>query len=101
MAGIIAFDCYRHWSSDAIVRLCGTEKTIEEVATLLASQNGNSKVLCGGTDVLVQLRRDDARQGWSLISRTSRNLHKSHSTQRMGFALARRHRVTTFVMTQS
>ena len=31
-------------------------KNVDEVISLLASQNGNAKVLCGGTDLIVQLR---------------------------------------------
>jgi len=31
-------------------------KNVDEVILLLASQNGNAKVLCGGTDLIVQLR---------------------------------------------
>lgn len=31
-------------------------KSIVEVASLIANQNGNAKILCGGTDLLVQLR---------------------------------------------
>ena len=38
-------------------------RTVAEVGELLASNNGKARILCGGTDLLVQLRENRVRAG--------------------------------------
>jgi len=62
MAGIIAFVVPDTGGDMQSIDYIALRRT-EEVVSILSSQNGSAKILCGGTDLLVQLREGRRKAG--------------------------------------
>lgn len=61
--------------------------SVQEVTDLLASQDGRARILCGGTDLLVQLRENRRRAELLIDVKNIRELRSIHYESKIGLSL--------------